>query len=86
MTILMVHDEHSPMPGTRIDRADHFLSELKSLESRRARSTTNPSGDPGPSRDAIEMTTKIQCAAEPLGITIHDYLVIGRKAHASFRS
>ena len=46
----------------------------------------HPSGDPKPSRDDIEMTKEIRAAAEPLGILIHDHLVIGRKGHASFRS
>jgi hypothetical protein len=32
------------------------------------------------------MTKKIRKAAEALGISIHDHLVIGRKGHASFRS
>ena len=39
----------------------------------------HPSGDPKPSRDDIEMTKEIRKAAEALGITIHDHLVIGRK-------
>ena len=46
----------------------------------------HPSGDPKPSRDDIEMTKDIKKAAEPLGIAIHDHLVIGRKGHASFWS
>ncbi len=46
----------------------------------------HPSGDPKPSRDDIEMTREIKAAAEALGITIHDHLVIGRKGHSSFRS
>ncbi|MEA2800401.1 MAG: repair protein RadC [Rhodospirillaceae bacterium] len=46
----------------------------------------HPSGDPKPSRDDIEMTREIRKAAEALGISIHDHLVIGRKGHASFRS
>jgi DNA repair protein RadC len=46
----------------------------------------HPSGDPKPSRDDIEMTREVKTAAEALGITIHDHLVIGRKGHASFRS
>ena len=46
----------------------------------------HPSGDPQPSRDDIEMTKEIKKAAEALGISIHDHLVIGRKGHASFRS
>jgi DNA repair protein RadC len=46
----------------------------------------HPSGDPKPSRDDIEMTREIRKAAEALGISIHDHLVIGRKGHTSFRS
>jgi DNA repair protein RadC len=46
----------------------------------------HPSGDPKPSRDDIEMTREIRKAAEALGVSIHDRLVIGRKGHASFRS
>jgi DNA repair protein RadC len=46
----------------------------------------HPPGDPKPSRDDIEMTKEIRAAAEPLGIMIHDHLVIGRKGHARFRS
>jgi DNA repair protein RadC len=46
----------------------------------------HPSGGPKPSRDDIEMTREIAKAAEALGISIHDHLVIGRKGHASFRS
>ena len=46
----------------------------------------HPSGDPKPSREDVEMTREIRKAAEALGISIHDHLVIGRKGHASFRS
>src|SRR3954470_6682615 len=46
----------------------------------------HPSGDPKPSREDIEMTREIAKAADALGLSIHDHLVIGRKGHASFRS
>src|SRR3954463_2868412 len=46
----------------------------------------HPSGDPTPSKADIEMTRDIAKAAQALGITIHDHLVIGRKGHASFKS
>jgi DNA repair protein RadC len=46
----------------------------------------HPSGDPTPSRADIEMTRNIVAAARPLGIAIHDHLVIGRSVHASFKS
>lgn len=46
----------------------------------------HPSGDPTPSRADIEMTTEIATQAEPLGIVVHDHIIIGRKGHASFRA
>lgn len=46
----------------------------------------HPSGDPAPSRADIEMTNEIVSLAEPLGITVHDHLIVGRKGHASFRA
>ncbi|MFZ3034691.1 MAG: DNA repair protein RadC [Parvibaculum sp.] len=46
----------------------------------------HPSGDPTPSREDIEMTKQIIDTAKPLGITIHDHLVIGKGKHASFKS
>ena len=46
----------------------------------------HPSGDPKPSRADIDMTRAIAQAAAPLGITIHDHLIIGRKGHYSFKA
>jgi DNA repair protein RadC len=46
----------------------------------------HPSGDPQPSRADIEMTKEIVALGEPLGIVVHDHLIIGRKGHASFRA
>lgn len=46
----------------------------------------HPTGDPTPSRIDIEMTKQIADAAKPLGITVHDHIVIGRDGHSSFRA
>jgi DNA repair protein RadC len=46
----------------------------------------HPSGDPTPSRADIQMTSQIVAAAEPLGIKVHDHLIIGRGQHVSFKS
>ncbi len=45
----------------------------------------HPSGDPTPSRADIDMTRQIADAARPLGITIHDHVIVGRQGHASFK-
>ena len=45
----------------------------------------HPSGDPTPSRADIQMTKEIVAAAKPLGVVIHDHIVVGKQGHASFR-
>ncbi len=45
----------------------------------------HPSGDPTPSRADIEMTKLIIETARPLGITVHDHIIIGRDGHASLK-
>lgn len=46
----------------------------------------HPSGDPTPSSADIEMTKRIVETARPLGIQVHDHLVIGKGRHTSFKS
>lgn len=46
----------------------------------------HPSGDPTPSQADINMTRQIVDTAKPLGISVHDHLVIGKGSHASFKS
>lgn len=46
----------------------------------------HPSGDATPSAADIEMTKAIKEAAEKLGITLHDHVIIGKTGHSSFRS
>ncbi len=45
----------------------------------------HPSGDPEPSYDDITMTQDIRRAVEPLGITIHDHVIIGNGCWKSLR-
>ena len=45
----------------------------------------HPSGDPTPSRADIEMTRQIIAAAKPLGVIVHDHIIVGSSGHASFR-
>ena len=46
----------------------------------------HPSGNPTPSSDDVNITRDVVEAAAPLGITVHDHLVIGKHGHASLRS
>ena len=45
----------------------------------------HPSGDPTPSEADIAMTAQIRDAGTPLGITLHDHIVVGRAGETSFR-
>ncbi len=45
----------------------------------------HPSGDPTPSRADIQMTKSVIDIAKPLGITIHDHIIVGRGGHASLK-
>jgi DNA repair protein RadC len=45
----------------------------------------HPSGDPTPSQADIAVTRDIVKAAGPLGVTVHDHLIIGRGRHTSLR-
>jgi DNA repair protein RadC len=45
----------------------------------------HPSGDPTPSKADIAVTRDIINAAKPLGVTVHDHLIIGRGRHTSLR-
>lgn len=46
----------------------------------------HPSGDPQPSRQDIALTKELIAAAKPLGISVHDHIVVGNAGQASLRS
>jgi DNA repair protein RadC len=45
----------------------------------------HPSGDPTPSVADIEMTKAIMEVAKPLGILVHDHIIVGKEGHASLK-
>jgi len=45
----------------------------------------HPSGDPTPSRSDIVMTEAIVDVAKPLGIAVHDHIIVGKEGHASLK-
>src|SRR5438046_5312074 len=46
----------------------------------------HPSGDPSPSRADIQMTQAIIDIAKPLGIAVHDHIIVGKGGHASLKA
>ena len=45
----------------------------------------HPSGDPTPSRADIVMMQAIIDVAKPLGIAVHDHIIVGKEGHAIFK-
>jgi DNA repair protein RadC len=45
----------------------------------------HPSGDPTPSQADIQMTKAIINIASPLGISVHDHIIVGKNGHASLK-
>jgi DNA repair protein RadC len=45
----------------------------------------HPSGDPTPSQADIQMTKAIIEIATPLGIAVHDHIIVGRGGHVSMK-
>jgi DNA repair protein RadC len=45
----------------------------------------HPSGDPTPSQADVQMTKAIVDIATPLGISVHDHIIVGKNGHASLK-
>jgi DNA repair protein RadC len=45
----------------------------------------HPSGDPTPSQADVQMTKAIVDIATPLGIAVHDHIIVGKNGHASLK-
>ena len=45
----------------------------------------HPSGDPTPSQADIQMTQSIIAISRPLGISVHDHIIVGKNGHASLK-
>jgi DNA repair protein RadC len=45
----------------------------------------HPSGDPSPSSADVQMTRQINEIAKPLGIAVHDHIIIGKSGHVSMK-
>jgi len=49
------------------------------------KSDMHRSGDPTPSQAGIQMTKAIVDIATPLGISVHDHIIVGKNGHASLK-
>jgi len=46
----------------------------------------HPSGNPSPSKEDVTLTTEITRAAQSLGISVHDHIIVGKGNYYSFRA
>jgi DNA repair protein RadC len=72
--------DHTPVyPREVIKRALEFSATALILVH------NHPSGDPTPSQADIQMTKAIIDIAGPLGISVHDHIIVGKNGHASLK-
>jgi RadC-like JAB domain-containing protein len=70
----------APNPRPLLVKTIGNISTHQCDNARRRLMHNHPSGDPTPSRADITMTQAIVEVAKPLGIAVHDHIIVGRKA------
>jgi DNA repair protein RadC len=84
---MITNEPFEPLP---ITAPAHFVtttivSEFKASGQSVGSCTNHPSGDPTPSQADIRMTKAIVDIATPLGISVHDHLIVGKNGHVSMK-
>ncbi|HEX8573205.1 MAG TPA: DNA repair protein RadC [Allosphingosinicella sp.] len=82
---------NEPMSEGSVDEAAVYVREVirRALEYHATAMIlvhNHPSGDPQPSQQDIRLTREIVDAARPLGIAVHDHVIVGARTCASMRS
>jgi DNA repair protein RadC len=85
---MLIRDDH--MGDGSIDQAAIYVREVakRAVELGSASLIlvhNHPSGSPEPSRQDIAITRQMIDALKPLGITVHDHLIMGTEGHLSMR-
>ena len=89
--LMIARDDHdsalsaAPKPRHHLQGFFKKIIEYQNDNERRGMMHNHPSGDPTPSRADIDMTKTIVETARPLGITVHDHIIIGKDGHASLK-
>jgi DNA repair protein RadC len=82
-SVIILWDGAIPSPTRRAEANKSHVFNI--LVHRRQLMHNHPSGDPTPSRADIQMTQAIVDVAKPLGISVHDHIIVGKEGHASFK-
>lgn len=86
---MLIRDEH--MGDGSIDQAAIYTREVIKQAMQLGSASlilvhNHPSGSPQPSKQDIAVTRQIIEAARPLGISVHDHIIIGADGHSSMRA
>ena len=89
--LMIARDDHdsalsaAPKPRHHLQRFFKKIIEYQNDNEHRGMIHNHPSGDPTPSRADIDMTRTIIETAKPLGISVHDHIIIGKSGHVSMK-
>lgn len=89
--LMIARDDHdgalsaAPKPRHHLQAFFRKILKYQCDNERRGMMHNHPSGDPTPSAADVKMTRELVDIAKPLGIAIHDHVIVGRDGHASFR-
>ncbi|MFP5456723.1 MAG: JAB domain-containing protein [Alphaproteobacteria bacterium] len=90
--LMIARDDHdsalsaAPKPRHHLQGFFKKIIEYQNDNELRGMMHNHPSGDPEPSRQDIALTQELVAAARPLGISVHDHIVVGTKGQTSLRS
>lgn len=90
--LMIARDDHdsalsaAPKPRHHLQGFFKKIIEYQNDIERRGMIHNHPSGDPSPSSADVSMTRTIADVAGPLGIVVHDHIIIGRDGHASLKA
>lgn len=89
--LMIARDDHdsarsaAPKPRHHLQGFFRKIIKYQNDNEHRGMIHNHPSGDPTPSNADIQMTKTIIDVAKPLGIEVHDHIIVGKDGHASLR-
>jgi DNA repair protein RadC len=79
------HDQPIPVSGTTPRHYPIYSQKINNLKKLEAWCTIIRQATPTPSRADIEMTMLVIATAKPLGIAVHDHIIIGKKGYSCMK-
>lgn len=88
---MIARDHHNSAPNADPQSRHHLWNHLEKMlafqydKASRRMIHNHPSGDPTPSQADIQMTKSIVAISAPLGISVHDHIIVGKNGHSSLK-